>query len=90
MKECVIPEALCSPDIDGLKNLQDFFLVEEPDERFLSPFLWDVEYCICMVTMFRIEETNHFSKGLENRQTVIPCLGQVFAFTLNLFEECYN
>ena len=27
MKESVIPEALCSPDIDGLKDLQDFFLV---------------------------------------------------------------
>ena len=90
MKEGIIPEAFISFYIDGLKDLQDFFMVEESDEGLLSPFLWDVEYCICMVTMFRIEETNHFSKGLENRQTVIPCLGQVFAFTLNLFEECYN
>ena len=76
--------------IDGLEDLQDFFMVQEPDKRLLSPFLWDPEYCICLFTMFRIEETNHFSKGLDNRQTVIPCLGQVFALPLKLVEECDN
>ena len=54
----------------------------------MSPFLWNVEYCIRMVAMFRIEETDHFGEGLEYREAVISRLGRVFAFTLNLIEEC--
>jgi len=87
MQQGIIPKAFISSYIDGLKDLEDFLLVQEPNDRLLSPFLWEVEDCLCLLTMFRMEETNHFSKGLENGQTVIPCLGQIFSLPLQMIKE---
>lgn len=42
MEECIIPEALFSSQINGLKHLKDFVLVKKPDKRFLASFLGDI------------------------------------------------
>ena len=35
MKECIIPEPLFRPQVNGLKNLQDLILIKKPNEWVL-------------------------------------------------------
>ena len=88
MKESIIPEPLFRPQVNGVENFQDLILVKESDERFLRPFLGDVENGICDLTLFRILEPDHFGKGLEGREPLVAGLDQVFSLLLEVFKEC--
>ena len=87
MQQGVIPEALFCSEIDGLKDLQDFILVEKPDEGFLRALLRDMQYPIGRFSAFGTLEAHHFRKGFEGCKTLIAGFGEIFAFPLKLTEE---
>lgn len=62
MKEGIIPEPLPCFQVNTLKNLEDFLLIEETNEGLLSPLLGDIEDGICHFQLFRILEAEHFGK----------------------------
>ena len=88
MEDGIITKPLFSFKIDGLKDLQDLFRIQEPDDGFLEALLWHVEDCICQFSMFRIHEADHFGKGFYGGETTIAGFRQVFTFLLELIEEC--
>ena len=87
MKKGVIPEALFSSEIDGLKDLEDLILVEKPDQGFLSAFLWDIKYPIGQFPVFRALESQHFGKGFEGSQALIAGFGKIVALPFKSIEE---
>jgi hypothetical protein len=87
VKKGVIPEALFSSEIDGLKDLEDLILVEKPDQGFLSAFLWDIKYPIGQFPVFRALESQHFGKGFEGSQALIAGFGKIFALPFKSIEE---
>ena len=87
MEEGVIPGTFFSLEIDGMKELEDLLGVEEPDERFLGAFLRDGENGLCQLSMIRIEEADHFGKGLEGSESLIASSGQIAALGLEVIQE---
>ena len=87
MEKRIIPEALLCSQIDGLKDLEEFFLVEEADEGFAKALLWNTEDAFSQIPMLRIQEPDHFRKGFESGQAKITGLGEVFSLILEFFEE---
>jgi len=87
VKKGVISEALFSSEIDRLKDLQDFLLVEKSDEGFLSAFLRDMKYPIGQFPVFWALESQHFGEGFEGRQALIAGFGKIFALPLKSIEE---
>ena len=87
VKECVIPEPLLCPEIDGFEDPKDLIMIEEADEGLLVALLRNVEDCVRQFAMIRIHKADHFGKGFEDSEAVIPCSGQVFALLLEIIEE---
>ena len=87
MEEGVIPEPLLSPKVHTFKDLEDLFLVEEPDEGFLKAFLWDVNDSIGQRALLWMDEPDHLRKRLKGGKPEIAGLGKVFALFLELIEE---
>ena len=73
-----------------MKDLQDLFVIEEPDKRFPSTFLRDIENPIGYMPLFRIEKADHFSKRLDGGETLIACFGDIFSLFLQFMEEGDN
>ncbi len=70
-----------------MKELEDLFRVEEPDEGFLSALLRDGENGLCQLSLIRIEEADHFGEGLEGRESLIASSGQIAALGLKIIQE---
>jgi hypothetical protein len=87
VKECVIPKPLVCPEIDGFEDPKDLIMIEEADEGLEVALLGYVEDCVGQVAMIRIHKADHFGKGFEGSEAVIPCCGQVFALLLQIIEE---
>jgi hypothetical protein len=88
MEQGIVPKALICLNIDGLKDFEDFLLVEKADQGSLGPLLWYVEYPMGQILLFGIHKANHFGKGFKDRKPVIPGFGNVFALPLEIIEEC--
>ncbi len=54
MQYGIIPEAFIFAYVDGLKELEDFFLVKEADEWFLKALFRNTEDCIGQLTLLRV------------------------------------
>jgi len=87
MEEGVIPGTFFSLQIDDMKELEDLFRVEEPDEGFLGALLGDGENGFCQFSLVRIEEADHFGEGLEGGQSLIAGSGQVVTLGLEILQE---
>ena len=87
MEEGVIPRAFFSFEIDDMKDLEDFFWVEEPDEGFLDALLRDGENGLGQLSLVRIEEADHFGEGLEGSESVIASSGQIATLGLEIIQE---
>lgn len=87
MQYGIIPEAFIFAYVDGLKELEDFFLVKEADEWFLKALFRDTEDCIGQLTLLRVHKTDHFGKGFEGCKPLITSFGEVLSLTFELMEE---
>ena len=87
MEEGVIAGAFFSLQIDDMKDLEDLFRVEEPDEGFLGALLGDGENGLCQLSLVRIEEADHFGEGLEGSESLIASSGQVVTLGLEIIQE---
>jgi hypothetical protein len=87
VEEGVIPYAFLSLQIDDMKELENLFRVEEPDEGFLGALLGNGENALSEVTLLRIEETDHFGEGLEGSESLIAGSGQIVTLGLEIIEE---
>jgi hypothetical protein len=87
MEEGVIPGTFFSLQIDDMKDLEDLFRVEEPDEGFLGALLRDGENGLCQWALIRIEEADHFGEGLEGSESLIASSGQIAALGLEIIQE---
>lgn len=87
MKQGIITETLFPSQVDSLKDLEDFLLIEKPDEGSLKTFLWDVDDLFGHFSVIRIHKADHFAKGLESRQTKIAGFGKVVTVLLQVIEE---
>ena len=87
MEEGVITEAFFFLEIDGLKDLEDFLRVKEPDEGFLGALLGDGENGLCQWSLVRIEEANHFGEGFDGSETLIASSGQIATLRLEIIQE---
>ena len=87
MEEGVITEAFFSLQIDDMKELEDLFRVEEPDEGFLGALLGDGENGLCQLSLLRIEEADHFGEGLDGCQSLIASSGQIVALRLEIIQK---
>jgi len=67
MEKGIIPKAFISSYIDGLKDLEDFLLIEKSDEGSVKTLLWDVYNLFRHLSVIRIHKPDHFAKGLESR-----------------------
>jgi len=70
-----------------MKELENLFRVEEPDEGFLGALLRDGENGLCQWALIRIEEADHFGEGLEGGQSLITSSGQVVRMGLEIIQE---
>ncbi len=87
MKQDIIPEPLFSFKVDGFKDLQDFIVVEESDERFLVTLLGEVEDNLCHFSLIGMHEADHFGKGFEGRESMISGSWEVFSPSLEIVEK---
>jgi hypothetical protein len=87
MEEGVIPGTFFSVETNDMKDLEDLFRVEEPDERFLSALLWDGEDGLGHFSVLRVEEADRFGEGLEGGESLIASSGQIAALGLEVIEE---
>jgi hypothetical protein len=87
VEEGVIPYAFLSLQIDDMKELENLFRVEEPDEGFLGALLGNGENALSEVTLLRIEEADHFGEGLEGSESLIAGSGQIVTLGLEIIEE---
>jgi hypothetical protein len=87
VEEGVIPGAFFSLEIDDLKDLEDLFRVEEPDEGFLGALLRNGEDGLSEGSLIRIEEADHFGEGLEGSESLITSSGQIVALGLEVIQE---
>jgi hypothetical protein len=87
MKKGIIPETLLSSQIDGLKDFEDFLLIQKPDERFSESLLWNVDDPFSQVALFGVDEADHFGKGLERSEAQIAGSGKVVSLIVELIEE---
>jgi hypothetical protein len=87
VEEGVIPYAFLSLQIDDMKELENLFRVEEPDEGFLGALLGNGENALSEVTLLRIEEADHFGEGLEGSESLIAGSGQIVTMGLEIIEE---
>ena len=90
MKKGVVPEALLSSEIDSVKDLENFLLVEKPDQGFLCAFLRDVKYPIGQFPVLWALESQHFGKGFEGSQALIASCGKIVALPFKAIEECQD
>ena len=90
MEDGIITKALFSFKIDGLKELQNLFRIQETDDGFLEALLWHVEDRIGQFSMLRVHQTDHFGKGFDSGESTIASLGQVFPLLLESIEERDN
>jgi hypothetical protein len=87
MEEGVIPGTFFSLQIDDMKELENLFRVEEPDEGFLGALLRDGENGLSQGSLVRIEEADHFGEGLEGSESLITSSGQIVALGLEVIQE---
>jgi hypothetical protein len=87
VKEGVIPGAFFFLQIDDMKDLEDLFRVEEPDEGFLGALLGDGENGLSQWSLVGIEEADHFGEGLEGRESLVAGSGQVVTLGLEILQE---
>ena len=88
MEEGVIPESFFFPEIDGLKDPEHFFGVEEADQRFAESFLWDTDDSIGHLPMIGIHKANHFDKGFNGIETEVTGFGEIFPIMFKVLKEC--
>jgi len=70
-----------------MKDIEDLFRVEEPDEGFLGAFLRDRENALSELTLVGVEEADHFGEGLDGSESLIASSGQVVAMGLEILQE---
>ena len=87
MKQDIVPESLFSFKFDGVKDLQDFIVVEESDERFLVTLLGEVQDGLCRFSLIGVHKADHFGKGFEGGESMIAGPWEVFAPSLEIVEE---
>jgi hypothetical protein len=87
VEEGVITYAFFFLQIDDMKDLEDLFRVEEPDEGFLGALLRDGENGLCELTLVRIEKADHFGEGFDGSQSLIACSGHVVTLGLEIIQE---
>ena len=87
VEEGVITEAFFSLQIHDMKEGEDLFRVEETDEGFLGALLGDGENGVSELSLLRIEEADHFGKGLEGSESLIASSGQVVALRLEIIQK---
>ena len=87
MQEGVVPESLFSFEVNRLKDLEDFLLVEKPDQGFAEAFLRNVDDSFSQLTVLGGHEPDHFGKGLEGGKAQVAGSGKVVALLLQLFEK---
>jgi hypothetical protein len=87
VEEGVIPGTFFSLQIDDMKDLEDLFRVQKPDEGFLGAFLGDGENGLGQLTLVRIEETDHFGEGLDGSESLIASSGQIATLRLEIIQE---
>ena len=62
VQQAVIPEALGLLQIDGLKDLHDFFRIQVTDELLGHAFLRDAEYALGQAAVLGMQEADHFGQ----------------------------
>ena len=87
MEKGIITETLFPSQVDSLKDLEDFLLIEKPDEGSLKTLLWDADDLFRHLSVIWIHKPDHFAKGLESRQTEIAGFGKVVTVALQIIEE---
>ena len=87
MQKGVVPESLFSFEVNGLKDLDDFLLVEKPDQGLAEALLWNVEDSFSHLTVLGGHDADHFGKGLEGGKAQIAGSGKVVALLLQFFEK---
>ena len=71
MKQGIIPEPLFFLEVDGIKDLQDFIVVEEADERFLVTLLGEVQNDLCRFSLIGVHKADHLSEGFEGSKSMV-------------------
>ena len=87
MQKGVVPESLFSFEVNGLKDLEDFLLVEKPDQGLAEALLRNVDDSFSQLTVLWGHEPDHFCKGLEGGEAQVAGSGKVVTLLLQLFEK---
>ena len=88
MEECVIPEAFFFPEIDGLKDPEQFFGVEEADQSFLESLLGDMADSIGHLPVIWIHKADHFDEGFYSVEAEVTGFGEIFPILFKILQEC--
>ena len=87
MQKAVVTETLFSFEVNGLKDLDDFLLVQEPNQGLAEAFLRNVDDSFSQLTVLGGHEPDHFCEGLEGGKAQVAGSGKVVTLLLQLFEK---
>jgi len=88
VKKRIVPEALFSPEVNGLKDIEDFLLIQKAYQGFLKTLLRNVNDPLRQFSVIRVHQADHFGKGFECVETDITGFGTVLSSLFKILQEC--
>ena len=84
----IVPESLFSFEVNGLKDIEDFLLIQKTYQGFLETLLRDVDDALGQFPVIGVHQADHFGKGFERVETDITGFGTVVSSPFKMLQEC--